>query len=111
MKPIDFRGSSLHDLRRFPVVARQKIGDQLRVVQTGERPTPKYVKTMQDVGAGVSEIRVSEDGGIFRAVYVAKFADAVYVLHCFQKKTEETSKHDLEIIRTRHKALIQELGK
>jgi len=65
---------------------------------------------MNTVGQGVKEIRVRDAVGIFRVVYVAKFADAVYVLHCFQKKTEKTSKSDLDLASTRYRDLVKELG-
>jgi phage-related protein len=71
---------------------------------------PDDWKPMNTVGQGVKEIRVRDAVGIFRVVYVAKFADAVYVLHCFQKKTEKTSKSDLDLASTRYRDLVKELG-
>lgn len=63
---------------------------------------------MNDVGAGVREIRVRDEKGIFRIIYVAKFADAVFVLHCFQKKTQRTSKADLNLASRRYKETLKE---
>ena len=63
---------------------------------------------MPSVGLGVNEIRVREDGGAFRVIYVAKFSEAVYVLHAFQKKVPKTSKQDIELARRRFRELIQE---
>ncbi len=65
---------------------------------------------MNTVGQGVKEIRIRDAGGAFRVVYVAKFADAVYVLHCFQKKTEKTSKTDLDLATKRYRDLLKELS-
>ena len=62
---------------------------------------------MPDVGMGVEEIRILDESGIFRVIYTAKLANAVYVLHAFQKKTRKTSKRDLEIARLRLKQLIR----
>ncbi len=62
---------------------------------------------MPSVGKGVYEIRVNL-GGAWRALYVAKFAEAVYVLHVFQKKTQQTSKEDIEIARKRYRTLENE---
>jgi phage-related protein len=62
------------------------------------------------VGPGVNEIRVRDEAGAFRVLYVAKFADAIYVLHCFQKKTERTSKADLDLAAKRYRELLRELG-
>ena len=109
VKEIDFRGGSLDDLRAFPDDARREAGYQLDKVQHGDEPSDW--KTMSSVGAGVREIRIAEDDGAFRVLYVAKFEDAVHVLHCFQKKTQQTSKSDIDIATKRYKALLKELGK
>lgn len=63
---------------------------------------------MKTIGAGVNEIRIRDDTGAFRILYVAKFAEAVYVLHCFQKKTQQTSKPDIQLAQTRYKDLLKE---
>jgi phage-related protein len=65
---------------------------------------------MSGIGQGVREIRVRDMTGAFRVIYVAKFADAVYVLHCFQKKTQKTSKSDLSLAESRYRELMKELG-
>lgn len=109
MKPIDFLGSSLDDLRAFPQPARQQAGYQLDRIGNGLEPDD--YKPMPDLGNGVMELRVWDEAGTYRVVYVAKFADAVYVLHCFQKKTQQTSQRDKELVRKRYKALQQEIAK
>lgn len=106
-KPVEFRGSALDDLRAFPASARREAGHQLDQVQQGRRPDDW--KPMPSVGQGVQEIRVRDAAGIFRVIYVAKFADAIYVLHCFQKKTQKTSKMDLELAAQRYRELVREL--
>jgi phage-related protein len=58
----------------------------------------------------VREIRIRDAAGAFRVVYVAKFANAVYVLHCFQKKTQKTSKADLDLAEKRYRDLVKEIG-
>ena len=65
---------------------------------------------MNTVGRGTKEIRIQDEAGAFRVLYLAKFADAVYVLHCFQKKTEKTSKADVGIAAKRFRDLLKELG-
>ena len=64
---------------------------------------------MASVGAGVREIRVRDEAGIFRVMYVAKFADAIDVLHCFQKKTQQTNRSDIELAKARYKELLKEI--
>lgn len=73
MKPIEFRGTALDDLRAFPQA-------------------------------------VMREAGTFRVVYVAKLADAVFVLHCFQKKTQQTAKRDIDLAKKRLKDLMKEFA-
>lgn len=108
MKPIEFRGSSLNDLRDFPHSAVREVGYQLDKVQNGLPPDD--AKAIPSVGAGVVELRVWDEAGTFRVVYVAKFVDAVYVLHCFQKKTQQTAKRDIELAQKRLKDLLKEIA-
>jgi phage-related protein len=107
-KPVEFRGSALEDLRAFPQTARREAGYQLDRVQHGREPDDW--KPMNTVGRGVKEIRVRDAAGAFRVLYVAKFADAVYVLHCFLKKTQKTRKADLDLASQRYRDLLKELG-
>ena len=109
MKPIEFRGRALDDLRAFPATARREAGHQLDYVQRGRYPDDW--KPMSAVGTGVREIRIREEAGAFRLLYVAKFDDVVYVLHCFQKKTQRTSKMDLDLAKARYADLVKELRK
>ena len=64
---------------------------------------------MTTVGRGVREIRIRDAIGAFRVIYITKFGAAIYVLHCFQKKTEKTSKIDIDLAAKRYKELIKEL--
>jgi phage-related protein len=106
MKPIEFRGDSLDCLREFPRDARREAGFQLDRVQRGQEPFDW--KPMSTVGPGVREIRIRDDSGALRVVYVTKLADAVYVLHCFQKKTQATAKRDLDLAERRYRELMKE---
>jgi phage-related protein len=108
-KPVEFRGSALTDLRAFPQTARREAGYQLDQVQRGREPDDW--KPMNAVGRGVKEIRIRDASGAFRVLYVAKFADAVYVLHCFQKKTQKTSKADMDLAGQRYQDLLKELDR
>ncbi len=66
---------------------------------------------MNTVGPGVREIRIREKDGAFRVIYIAKFEEAVYVLHCFQKKSQKTSSDDVVLASRRYKDLIRELNR
>ena len=104
-KEIRWEGSSFEDLLKFPAAPRKEAGFQLGKVQAGQEPDDW--KPFDVVGSGVKEIRIKDAEGIYRVLYVAKFDDAIYVLHCFKKKTEATAKHDKDIAETRYKAVIQ----
>ena len=108
MKPVEFRGGALDDLRHFPVDARREAGHQLDQIQRGRDPDDW--KPMASLGPGVREIRMREASGAFRVIYVAKFQDAIYVLHCFQKKTQKTSERDIALASTRYRELLKELN-
>ena len=108
-KGIRFCGSALDDPRAFSSMARRDAGYQLDKVQNGRDPADW--KPMTTVGAGVKEIRIRDAGGAFRVLYVAKFAETVYVLHCFQKKTQATSKTDLDLAAKRYRELVVELDR
>lgn len=64
---------------------------------------------MTSIGSGVREIRVRDADGAFRVIYVAKLGDAIYVLHCFQKKSQRTSNEDIALATRRYKQLVEEL--
>lgn len=108
-KPVEFRGSALDDLRAFPAPVRREAGFQIDLVQNGQEPDDW--KPMSNVGPGTQEIRIRDVSGAYRVIYVAKFADTIYVLHCFPKKTKQTSKRDIDLAGQRYRELRKELGK
>ena len=103
-KPTYWIGSAREDLRAFPKEARYKAGVQLQAVQRGEEPAD--FKPMSAIGRGTYEIRIRTNE-TYRIFYVAKFAEAVYILHAFQKKTQKTSKQDLKIGQQRYKEMLR----
>lgn len=102
-KPVAFVGDAKERLRDFPQDAKRAAGYQLDRIQAGG--VPDDYRPMPSVGQGVLEIRIREDNGVFRIFYVANRPEAVYVLHCFQKKTQKTSKKDIDLGRQRYKDL------
>ena len=103
-KPLVWLGSSLNDLRTFPDDARQEAGFQLRRVQQGLFPADW--KPMVTVGPGVIEIRIHTNDE-YRVLYVAKFAEAVYVLHSFSKRTQKTPLRDISLAQRRYSELMR----
>lgn len=89
-KPVEFRGSSLDDLRAFPLPARREAGHQIDQVQHGREPDDR--KPMNTVGQGVKEIRIRDAAGAFRVIYVAKLADAVYVFTASRRRRRRPAK-------------------
>ncbi|HVY33667.1 MAG TPA: type II toxin-antitoxin system RelE/ParE family toxin [Caulobacteraceae bacterium] len=104
-KAIKFCGGALDDLRAFPDSARRDAGYELDKVQNGRDPSDW--RPMSAVGSGVREIRIRDMGGAFRVLYVVKFAETVYVLHCFQKKIQATNKSDLDVAAKRYRDLLK----
>ena len=98
-------GSSRDDLASFPVEVRARAGHELFMVQVGR--DPENWKPMSSVGPGACEIRVRDPSGAYRVIYVAKFADAVYVLHAFQKKTQKTTRADLDLAVQRYRVACE----
>lgn len=105
MKPIAFLGDSLNCLRDFPDDVRHDAGFQLDKVQRGQQADD--FKPMPSIGKGVEELRIWDDSGTYRVVYLARLSDAVYVLHAFQKKTQATAKRDIELASKRYNELIR----
>jgi phage-related protein len=103
-KPIQWLGDSRDRLRRFPQAARREIGYQLSLIQAG-RSAGDW-KPIPLVGAGVIEIRVHAEGE-YRVFYLARFEDAVYVLHVFAKKTRKASSLDVELGKKRYRELME----
>lgn len=109
----DFGGRGHCDLARaslwrsavLPKAPRKEAGFQLGKVQAGLGPGDW--KPFDEVGSGTREIRIGDASGIFRVMYVAKFEEAVYVLHCFQKKTQATSKQDKDIATARDRTVVK----
>lgn len=104
-KPVIWSGSAQEDLRAFPARARQRAGHDLDLVQQGIEPTD--FKPMPAVGAGAYELRIRAEGA-YRVFYVAKFAEAIYVLHAFQKKTQRTGRLDISVRAKRYRELIKQ---
>ena len=105
IKPVVWLADSKEQLSGFSADARTVAGFELWEVQQGNEPSDW--KPMPSVGLGVKEIRVRV-GGAYRIFYVAKFAEAVYVLHVFQKKAQQTPKPDIDLARRRFRELIQQ---
>ena len=102
MKPVVWLGRSKEDLKSFPDQVRQIAGTELMAVQCGLAPT--HWKSMPGIGLSVKEIRIQYQGQ-YRIIYVANFGGAVYVLHAFQKKTQQTPKKDMDIAKSRYQQI------
>lgn len=105
-RPLIWIGSSKRDLLSLPADIRKFFGHALDFAQRGDRHDA--VKALKGFGGGgVLEIVETDEGGTYRAVYTVKFVEAVFVLHCFQKKSKSgiaTPEENMDIIRSRLKA-------
>jgi len=106
-KPLWWLGSSREDLAAFPEDARRVAGFQLRRVQQGLEPNDW--RPLPTVGQGAREVRI-HTATEHRVVYLATFADAVYVVHAFKKRTRKTAQRDLDLARERLRELMRERG-
>lgn len=103
MKDVIWLGSSKADWDAFPEAVQDQAGYQLDRVQRGEEPSDW--KPMKTVGPGVCEMRIRDDAGAFRVLYLATRPEGVYVLHAFQKKTQATSLPDIRLAQERFKTI------
>jgi phage-related protein len=103
VKDVVFIGSSIDELRDFPHNARQRVGYQLHLVQQGDDPLDW--KPMPTIGAGCREIRIRDANEAHRVFYVATVGDAIYVLHCFEKKTQRTTRADIDLAKKRYRQM------
>ncbi|SEI19838.1 Phage-related protein [Rhizobium tibeticum] len=113
-RPLEWIGSSHKDLMQLPADVRKSVGFALHFAQHGEQhPASKVLKGFG--GAGVLEVVENDVGGTYRALYTVRFEEAVFVLHCFQKKSKSgiaTPKADMDVVRARLKmaeALAKEI--
>jgi phage-related protein len=104
-KPLHWVGSSKRDFLAFPDAVKDDLGNALGIAQFGG--TAPSAKPWKGLGAGVLELVESHEGQAYRAVYTVRFAEAVYVLHAFQKKSPSgirTARKDVALVAERLKA-------
>ena len=101
-----FVGRARQELKALPRRVYGEAGRWLKTVQEGKEPPDR--KPMKSIGPGVAELRLRDSTGAYRVIYAAKFAEAVYVLHSFEKKSQKTSSQDLEVARTRYRSLLRQ---
>ncbi|MEA2563898.1 MAG: hypothetical protein QOH06_5402 [Acidobacteriota bacterium] len=104
MKKLLWVGSVLKDLRAFPEAARRMAGHNLHLVQEGLEPDDW--KPIASIGPGVYELRI-HTGVEHRIFYVAKFAEGIYVLHAFEKRTRQTPHRDIELAQERYQEILR----
>ncbi len=106
LRRIVWMGSSFDDLRQFPEDVRRDAGFQLYRLQSGLEAADW--KAMPQLGRGVEEIRLRHFSGAYRVIYLARFAEAIYVLHCFNKKDAAYRRTRKQIVRSRLQVIQQE---
>lgn len=102
LRPINWVGSSLEDLKRLPLKIKREIGFLLHQIQEGK--TPSNIKPLKGISSGIFEILSDYNKNTYRAVYATKIGKCIYVLHVFQKKSKtgiKTPKLDIDLIKSR----------
>ena len=103
-KEVRWVGRSKNDIQNFPDDTRREAGYELQKVQLGKQPSD--FKPMKTVGSGVREIRIRDgSSNYYRVMYIAKYEEAIYVLHAFHKTTRATEDKDIMLARKRLKAV------
>jgi phage-related protein len=103
-----FHPKALEAIRSFPRAARHAMGEAILELQKGSRLTMPLSRLMRSVGVGVHEIRVRDDAGIYRAFYLVKSARGVIVFHAFEKRSQKTPPHEIELGRRRLREMLHE---
>lgn len=99
MKRVEFLGDALDQLKRFPIAARKEAA--FSCIRYNRAFDPSDWKPIRTAGSNVREIRIRDEAGAFRVLYITNVGDAVYVLHAFQKKTQQTAKKDIDLAAAR----------
>jgi len=100
---IAWEGDSLGVMRRFPDEVKQNLGHQLRLLQRGERPTD--YRPVATIGPGVFELRDQDERAWYRVIYLSRVRDVIHILHCFEKKSREIPRKDVQLAQQRLKAV------
>ena len=91
----------------FPDAAKQNLGFQLRLLQQGQQPTD--YRAMSSVGPGAFELRDQDERAWYRVIYLSRVRDVIHVLHCFEKRSRETPRKEINMARQRLKAVRERM--
>jgi phage-related protein len=105
---IHFEGDSLEVLSDFPDEIKRALGFSLRQLQIGREPTSQ-TRSMSSIGVGVYELKEADERAWYRAIYLSKVGNTIYVLHCFEKESRKTDRRDIEVAIQRLKFVKQRL--
>jgi phage-related protein len=105
---VHFEGDSLEVLSGFPDEVKRALGFSLRQLQIGREPTSQ-TRNMSSIGSGVYELKEADERAWYRAIYLSKVGNTIYVLHCFEKESRKTDRRDIEVASQRFKLVRQRL--
>jgi phage-related protein len=105
---LHFEGDSLEVLSSFPDEVKRALGFSLRQLQIGREPTSQ-TRSMSSIGSGVYELKEADERAWYRAIYLSKVGNTIYVLDCFEKESRKTDRRDIEVARQRLKLIRQRL--
>src|ERR1700733_7065701 len=105
---LHFEGDSLEVLSGFPDEIKRSLGFSLRQLQIGREPTSQ-TRNMSSIGPGVYELKEADERAWYRAIYLSKGGNTIYVLHCFEKESRKTDRRDIDVASQRFKQIRQRL--
>ena len=105
---LHFEGDSLQVLSHFPDEVKRSLGFSLRQLQLGREPTSP-TRSMSSIGQGVYELKEADERAWYRAIYLSKVGNVIYVLHCFEKESRKTDRRDIELARQRLKLVNERM--
>jgi phage-related protein len=105
---LHFEGDSLEILSTFPYEVKQSLGFSLRLLQMGLEPACQ-TRSMSSIGVGVYELKEADERAWYRAIYLSKVGNVIYVLHCFEKDSRKTDRRDLAVASQRLKMVKQRI--
>ncbi len=108
MKPAVFHPKARAAIQEFPEEVRRELGKAIFDLQKGEKLGMPLSRLMSSVAVGVEELRVKDRSGIYRAFYYTRLAGRVLVFHAFQKKTQKTPDHEIDVGEKRLKEMLDE---
>jgi phage-related protein len=94
------------EIKDFPVIIKEDLADALALLDEGVNLSMPLSRPMPSIGSGVHELRLKERSGIYRVVYFIRKQSDIWLIHAFQKKSQQTPKENIELAKQRLKGVL-----